>query len=183
MVAQDWKIQPFLGLGSLKFGMSMDEVGNYNQLYGEVDSVFDDKATTEYSIQMLKENQAIIPNSEELIKDLNETLGDVFEVRRKSDIKLTYRNKKLIGITVGQRNKEINIDDIIIFSENQRGVVSKISNIYGKEKILGSDILFENGGFILIGFASKDRNAEKFINIMTKEEIRKLSRESLDYGP
>lgn len=157
--AQHWQMQPKIGLGELKFGMSRSQVDRYSSIYGTSKGISSD-GVPDHMLQATlaelgdnltaEEKQEIIS----LYQENSPSAASDTEVRGGNNpLVLTYDSDRLVEILADTKVRSLKYRDISVFEEDPRDVIKHIAETIGEVPvILHEEVAFPANFIFLLEF-------------------------------
>lgn len=127
-MSETWKLEPLLGVGPLRFGMSRDEVASLASILGPIYAEFS---------QSDPDNGTVLQQARDLESPV-----------------LYFRNNRLKGIQLDSHTKfNITFNGVSVFSDPSRDVLMAFENangeaLYGLGAVLFSKLSVSTNGFV-----------------------------------
>ncbi len=156
---EPWEIEPNLGLGHIRFGMTPEQVGRFDAIYGSdpvikhfghsADSLLNDLGdfASFFSDEVLEGAQS---SARELDA---QTAGLIGETRlEKCYLGLEYDKNALSSISVKDDCADARFEDHRVFFEPAQQVLARFQSLNGGAKVFNDDVIFDRIGVLLSGF-------------------------------
>lgn len=196
----EWKIQPRLGVGLLRFGATRHQIDQLSGTYGsiskvhdastrEVNSVKDDEFEAFLKELGLADDLSVeeISSANQLAAEIERNSEHVVDERRHGDfpLSLEYQLDQLVSITTDSSNHNLNFEDHALYVGSSREALIFLQNANGGAKCFQSDVVFDRLGIHVSGhyhqnsvgtwkyYSEKDKISEhRYITIFHPSKIR-----------
>ncbi|MFW8588275.1 hypothetical protein ACOJBM_35960 [Rhizobium beringeri] len=164
--SQHWRIEPKIGLGKLRFGMSRSQVDRFSSIYGTSKGISSDKIPDDILQSTLAElGEGLIAEEKQEILSVYQESGPTAagetEVRGDNNpLVLTYDSDRLVEILVDTKVRGLKYRGISVFEERPRDVIKHIAETLGENPlILNEEVAFPANFVFLFEFVREAGSA------------------------
>ena len=156
---ENWEIKPNIGLGSLLFGMTREEVALYDTVYGTDPAVKQYGHSADSLLADLGDfagffSEDILEGAQDAAREFDAETADLVEETRMEHcyVAFEYEREKLSSISIRNDCAQLNFDGDQVFPMPSQALLIKLQRLNRGAKVHNDDVLFEQLGLMLTGF-------------------------------